>query len=122
MGARREPPIPDPQTSPRPASPHGEGPAGSASHAICVYAESLVRGRRVVVVGDASEGIGERLLDLGARAVHVYDPDADRAATVPDVRGLVVRELPAGEFDVRDGAFDVALVPELGAVDPRGDL
>jgi hypothetical protein len=73
-------------------------------------------------VGDASEGLGERLLDLGARTVHVYDPDADRAATARDTRGLVVRELPAGDFDVRDGAFDVALVPELGAVDPRGDL
>jgi hypothetical protein len=94
----------------------------SPSHAICVYAEPLVRGRRVVVVGDASEGLGERLIELGARTVHVFDPDGDRAAAARDTRGLIVRELPAGEFDVRDGAFDVALVPDLGAADARGDL
>jgi hypothetical protein len=94
----------------------------SPSHAICVYAEPLVRGRRVVVVGDASEGLGERLIELGARTVHVYDPDGDRAAAARDTRGLIVRELPTGEFDVRDGAFDVALVPDLGAADARGDL
>src|ERR1700722_12232274 len=114
--------MPDPQTSPRPVPPSGEGPAGSPAHAIGVYAEPLVRGRRVVVVGDASEGLGGRLIELGARTVHVFDPDGDRAAAARDTRGLIVRELPAGEFDVRDGAFDVALVPDLGAADARGDL
>jgi len=93
------------------ATEHGR-PLASPSHAICVYAEPLVVGRRVVVVGDASLGLGERLLELGARTVHVYHPGSDRPAGTP-VRGLVVEELPAGEFDVRDGAFDVAIVPDL---------
>lgn len=101
---------PPPLMSPD-APEHGRRLA-SPSHAICVYAEPLVVGRRVVVVGDASLGLGERLLELGARTVHVYHPGSDRPAGTP-VRGLVVEELPAGEFDVRDGAFDVAIVPDL---------
>jgi hypothetical protein len=101
---------PPPLMSPD-APEHGRPPA-SPSHAICVYAEPLVVGRRVVVVGDASLGLGERLLELGARTVHLYHPGSDRPAGTP-VRGLVVEELPAGEFDVRDGAFDVAIVPDL---------
>jgi hypothetical protein len=101
---------PPPLMSPD-ATEHGR-PLASPSHAICVYAEPLVVGRRVVVVGDASLGLGERLLELGARTVHVYHPGSDRPAGTP-VRGLVVEELPAGEFDVRDGAFDVAIVPDL---------
>jgi hypothetical protein len=95
----------------------------SPAQALCVYAEPLVTGRRVVVLGDSSLGLGERLLELGARTVHVYDSGGRAAlASTLDVRGLVVRELPSGDFDVRDGAFDVALIPDLGSVDERGDL
>src|SRR5262245_49087753 len=85
-------------------------------HALCIYAEPLAAGRRVVVVGGASEGLGARLHELGARVVHVYDPDPERArraaASMP--RGVSIRALGA-EFDVRDGAFDLALIPDLGA-------
>jgi hypothetical protein len=102
----------DPPPLMSPDAPEHGRPLASPSHAICVYAEPLVVGRRVVVVGDASLGLGERLLELGARTVHVYHPGSDRPAGTP-VRGLVVEELPAGEFDVRDGAFDVAIVPDL---------
>jgi len=79
-------------------------------------------GRRVVVVGDASLGLGEKLLELGARTVHVYDSESERAASQPSARGLVVRPLPAAEFDVRDGAFDVAIVLDLSAHRPCEDL
>jgi chromosome segregation ATPase len=95
----------------------------SLAQALCVYAEPLVIGRRVVVVGDASKGLGERLLQLGARTVHVYHSSFDGAPAVAlDIRGLVVRDLPTADFDVRDGAFDVALIPDLGHADARGDL
>jgi predicted nucleic acid-binding Zn-ribbon protein len=86
------------------------------SHALAVYAEPLAAGSRVVVVGDATSGLGARLMALGARMVHIYDPDATRARRVAESsreRGVIVRELPSGEFDVRDGAFDLALVPDL---------
>ena len=94
------------------------------AHALCVYAESLAERRRVVVVGDSSLGLDARLVALGARTVHVYDPDAGRArANAPTAaRGAVVRELPAGEFDVREGAFDLAIVPDLAAIEDRAGL
>ncbi len=92
----------------------------SASHALCVYAEPIVSGRRVVLIDDASRGLGARLTALGARLVHTYDPDGGRARVEASrgTRGMArtVRELPAGDFDVRDGAYDVAIVPDLGLV------
>ncbi|HEY2515644.1 MAG TPA: hypothetical protein VGI39_32470, partial [Polyangiaceae bacterium] len=94
------------------------------AHALCVYAESLAERRRVVVVGDSSLGLDARLIALGARTVHVYDPDGARArAHAPAAaRGAIVRELPAGEFDVREGAFDLAIVPDLAAIEDRAGL
>lgn len=62
--------------------------------ALSVYAEPLVSGARVVVLGDSAFEL--RLVDLGARSVRVYDPDA--------------------EIDVRDGAFDLAVIPDLGTL------
>ena len=87
----------------------------SQLHALCVYAEPLVAGRRVVVLGDGTRRLGERLLELGARVVHVYDPQPARAASLADEapRGLTVLPLPAGDFDVRDGAFDLAVVADI---------
>jgi chromosome segregation ATPase len=85
------------------------------SHALCVYAEPLAAGRRVVVIGDAALGLGERLSSLGARTVHVFDPKGG-AAGARGTRGVTVRDLPTSDFDVRDGAFDLALVPDLDAV------
>lgn len=94
------------------------GPEVQAAHLLCVYAEPLVTGRRVLVLGDASSDVGARLLELGARAVHVYDGDAARAraAAARAPRGVAVHALRDGELDVRDGAFDLALVPDLAAV------
>jgi hypothetical protein len=98
-----------PEPSALPATP---------THALAVYAEPLAVGRRVVVIGDSSDALDERLLDLGARIVHVYDPDAARAArrAAAAPRGATVRAMPDGDFGVRDGAFDLALVPDLGSL------
>ncbi len=96
----------------------------NVAHALCVYAEPLAARRRVVVVGDSSLGLDARLVALGARTVHVYDPDAARAraSALNAARGVVVRELPAGEFDVREGAFDLAIVPDLAILEDRAGL
>lgn len=81
------------------------------------YLEPAVRGRRVVVFGDASGTLGSGLLERGARLVHVYDPDAVRAAEFAARRGpsrtLVIAPMPSGDLAVRDGAFEVAVVPDL---------
>jgi len=86
-----------------------------ASRLVCVYAEALARGKRVLVIGE-STGVGGWLMDLGARMVHVYDPvDEDSMQPTPP-RGVTVYRLSQSDFDVRDGAFDLALIPDLGNV------
>jgi hypothetical protein len=103
--------------------------------ALSVYVEPLVTDARVAVVGDGELGLHERLLELGARTVHLYDPDPERVARISDEvpRGVSVRML-RDEFDVRDGAFDLVVIPDVGmlpdaaaaivrlrrVVDPRG--
>lgn len=89
------------------------------SRALAVLAEALVSGRRVLVVGDSSLGLHDVLAELGARMVHVYDPDASRAMAqpAPDARGTVLRGMPEGDFEVRDGAFDLAIVPDVATMD-----
>ncbi|WP_394821986.1 hypothetical protein [Pendulispora albinea] len=83
------------------------------SHLLCVYAEPLAAGRRVLVVGDCTQDLGARLLELGARLVHVYDPDGERVRRAPPERNVVFRHLRDDELDVRDGAFDLVLVPDV---------
>ncbi|HEY1960106.1 MAG TPA: hypothetical protein VGH28_31070 [Polyangiaceae bacterium] len=89
------------------------------ARALVVLAEALVSERRVIVVGDSSLGLQGLLVDLGARLVHVYDPDGERAASqdAPAARGTTLRALPEGDFEVRDGAFDLAIVPDVAAIE-----
>ncbi|MDP9151662.1 MAG: Hint domain-containing protein [Myxococcota bacterium] len=89
---------------------------GYAQQALAVYAESLAVGKRVAVFGDASLGIGARLAELGARAVHIWDPHIGRARLEASraPRGVVVRPLVQDDVDLRAGAFDLAIVPDLG--------
>ncbi len=89
------------------------------------YLEPILRGRRVVVLGDSTGTLAASVLDRGARLVHVYDPDAARAAESAARAGasrtLVIAPMPWGELAVRDGAFDTAIVPDLslfGTPDP----
>ena len=103
--------------------------------ALSVYLEPLAADARVAVLGDAELGLFDAILELGARTVHLYDPDPERVSRwVDDVpRGVSVRML-RDDFDVRDGAFDLVVIPDVGllpdaastivrlrrVVDPRG--
>ena len=94
-------------------------PSTHDASALLAFAEPLLDGRRVLVVGDSSDALAERLVDMGARVVHVYDPSPERAlaaAPTTSIRNVSVRTLPDGDFEVRDGAFDVAIVPDLALV------
>jgi len=88
------------------------------SMALAAYLERLVRGRRVAVLGDVTLAFGERLIDRGARLVHVYDPNPARVAETlarsadQKPRHLTHAVLEA-DLGVRDGAFDVVVVPDL---------
>ncbi|MGH7283176.1 MAG: hypothetical protein ACRELY_16745 [Polyangiaceae bacterium] len=93
-----------------------------SARALCVYAEPLVAGKRLLVVGNASDDLGELLVDLGARLVHVYDADAKRVAAAKPSRGVSVHVLPEHDFDVRDGAFDLAIIPDLSSISDRAAL
>ena len=99
--------IPSMSTSddPQPRSPsHRRAGAGSARRA--------ARARPSRSSGDVSRDVGA-LVESGA-PVHVYDP-IRRGARDVTPRGVVVRPLPVS-FEVRDGAFDCAVVTDLGAV------
>jgi hypothetical protein len=63
--------------------------------ALSVYLEPVAEDARVVVVGDVGAELSTRLEELGARSVHRLED------------GL----------DVRDGAFDLAVVPDINAIE-----
>ncbi len=95
--------------------------ATSLVDALLVYAEPLAANAHAVVIGDSEGPVAARLIELGARSVYVFDPDPARAASVArDVpRGVLVRPF-VDDLDVRDGAFDLAVIPDLADLnDPR---
>ena len=101
----------DPQLA---TSSDSTGPSSIVA-ALTVYVEPLVADARVAVLGDGELGLEVRLLELGARTVHLYDPDPERVARIADEvpRGVSARML-RDDFDVRDGAFDLVVIPDLG--------
>lgn len=94
------------------------------SDVLCAYLEPLVSNARVVVLGDAHADTAPRLREAGARVVRVFDPDPERARKASPVgRVVVVEALPVGGLDLRAGAFDLGLVPDLSALpDPAAWL
>jgi hypothetical protein len=82
--------------------------------ALLVYAEPLAEGAHVVVIGDAESAVTRRLFELGVRSIQVFDPDPARAANAAADAppGVSIRPL-VDELDVRDGAYDLALVPDM---------
>jgi hypothetical protein len=97
----------------------------SSSHSALLFAAYLERflaGRRVAVLGDATSGLGAELIGRGARLVHVYDHDGSRVAravVTSPVRGVTYASM-GDDLGVRDGAFDLVIVPDLGAYDDPG--
>ena len=92
--------------------------------ALTVFLEPLVADARVAVIGDGELGLYATLLELGARTVHLYDPDPERVARIADdvPRGVSARML-RDDFDVRDGAFDLVVIPDVGVLpDPSGAI
>lgn len=103
-------------------------PAGLVpSIVLPVFIEPLVKGRRVAMLGDASTALADELVARGARLVHSYDPDPARAAEVI-ARGAGASPKPisvsvlADDLGVRDGAFDVVVVPDLSVFTEAADV
>lgn len=113
MSASSSPPVSD-GSSGSSGSSGPRLPGANLVAALCVHAEPLVAGARILVLGNAELDLGAALLDLGARSVHVYDSDGARAAraAISAPRGVVYRAR-FNEIDVRDGAYDLAIIPDL---------
>ncbi|NUQ79362.1 MAG: hypothetical protein HUU21_38115 [Polyangiaceae bacterium] len=106
---------------------------------LSVHIEPLVRGRRVALLGDATTGLAERLGKAGARLLHAYDPDQARAAealaragnqkaqgsdsrlAAPPAPHITFAALGA-DLGVRDGAFDVVVIPDLSLFSDAGEI
>jgi hypothetical protein len=82
-----------------------------------VYGEELANGARAAIFGSATLGLADELVLRGARLVHVYDTDAARVAEATAQahdRSIFYGTLPdSGDVGVRDGAFDLVVVPDL---------
>ncbi len=92
------------------------------SAVLVAYLEPLVVGKRVVVLGDATLGVAEDLLERGARLVHAYDPSATRVSEAIARAAGPSYAVFAAEGGVRDGAFDVAVVPDLSLFADAADV
>ncbi len=104
-------------STPSPSSRAQRSPV-HPSMVLGAYLERLIRARRVAVLGDATLELAEKLVERGARLAHAYDPDAARAAeafarVAHDRDRHVMHAVLEGDLGVRDGAFDVVVVPDL---------
>ncbi|HEY3252972.1 MAG TPA: hypothetical protein VGJ91_03455 [Polyangiaceae bacterium] len=91
------------------------------SIALAAYAEPLASNRRVLVFGNALGSLPLQLLERGARSVHVCDPDALRvseAAARNRSTQIAFSSLADSDLSVREGAFELALIDDLGAFNP----
>ena len=88
------------------------------SIALAAYAEPLASNRRVLVFGNALGPLSLQLLERGARSVHVSDPDPVRVSEATARNRstqIAFSSLADSDLALRDGAFDLALVDNLGA-------
>src|SRR6516225_9682877 len=94
--------------------------------ALTVYAEELVSGARAAIFGSAALGLAEELAERGARLVHVYDTDAARVAEATAKRHdrtiFFAPLAESGDVGVRDGAFDLVIIPDLSQAEDAGRL
>jgi len=93
----------------------------SPTSALLAHAERLIADSRVLVVGSAEHLLAEHALDRGARLVQVLDSDPRRVAHAAAHRGqrrVSYAQLTESAF--RDGAYDCAIVEDVGALaDPQ---
>lgn len=82
------------------------------------YAEAQVAGRRVALFGRGASEAANTLVRFGARLVLAFDPDVTEAYDALRPAAITVRPLGDGDFDVRPGAFDLAIVLDVGDVAP----
>jgi SAM-dependent methyltransferase len=96
----------------------------SASSVLAAFAEQLCTGRRVLVLGSSTSSLPALLLERGARLVHVADPDASRAAQATAAAPGGKQSFAAWNdaAALRENAFDVALIENLGAFEPTRTL
>jgi chromosome segregation ATPase len=90
--------------------------------ALAAYAEAWISGAKVVVFGDASSPLAERLIERGARHVQIYDPDAARAAeatAASTLKQVAYAPLDMAGSTLRDGVFDVGIVEDLAIAGPN---
>jgi hypothetical protein len=88
---------------------------------LAAYAEPVASGRRVLFIGPATSALPPRLVERGARVVHVCDPDPVRLAEATaknKLPSVSFSALADGHFALRDGAFDVCIVEDAGIADP----
>ncbi len=88
---------------------------------LAAYAEPVASGRRVLFIGPAISALPYRLLERGARLVHVCDPNPARVAEATaknSSSNVSFSTLADGHFALRDGAFDVCIVEDAGISDP----
>lgn len=91
------------------------------SIALAAYAEPLASNRRVLVFGNALGSLPLQLMERGARSIHVCDPDPVRAAEATARNRstqISFSTLADSDLSLRDGAFELALIDNLGAYDP----
>ena len=92
------------------------------SIALAAYAEPLASNRRVLVFGNALGSLPLQLLERGARAIHVCDPDALRVseATARNRSTQIsFSSLADSDLSLREGAFDLSLIDHLGTFDAQ---
>ncbi len=82
------------------------------------YAEAQVAGRRVALFGRGASEAANTLVRFGARLVLAFDPDVTEAYDALRPAAITVRPLGDGDFDVRPGAFDLAIVLDVADVAP----
>ena len=91
--------------------------------ALAAYAEPWIGEGPVAVFGNATYGLGARLVDLGAAVVEVWDPDEIRALAAAEraPHGVTV-QLYSSARALPRRALDLAIVPDLGLFDDPADL
>ena len=85
---------------------------------LVAYAEALCVNARVLFIGDARSEIASRLLERGARLVHVCDEVAARRAEGAQrttERAISFGALNDGSFALREAFFDLALIENLAS-------